>query len=344
MSFWSAIDRLVDRAPELADIRSHRLQLFAARRWRTLGRPVPAELAREERAAAIAALTAPILLERARAAYDGTMVLMKGYEVAARYPDVAFRPFGDLDLLVSDSRAAQRALLAAGFQEVGDPELFIDIHHERPVWLPGLPLAIELHRRPKWPEGLSPPPTEELFADAVPSSSGVEGVLALPRAQHAVVLAAHSWAHLPLRRILDLVDVAAASDGLDRGELRALASRWRVERVWKTTIACVDALLYEDSPTWAQRVWARNLAAVRERTVFESHVEKWFSSFWGMPFAKALREMGSTVFSEFRPAEGEGWREKRARSRRAARNAFVRRSEHDRQLGPEAHKRGGRRR
>ena len=57
------------------------------------------------------------------------------------------RSFGDLDLLTDDAEAAQAALLAAGFQEVFEPEIYEDIHHLRPLWWPGLPLVVELHTR-----------------------------------------------------------------------------------------------------------------------------------------------------------------------------------------------------
>ncbi len=79
---WAAVDRLVDRAPSLADLSSHRLDLLAARRWRERGVPVPRELADEERRAAVTHLAAPVLLARVRASYGGELALLKGLEVA----------------------------------------------------------------------------------------------------------------------------------------------------------------------------------------------------------------------------------------------------------------------
>ncbi|MGH3004319.1 MAG: nucleotidyltransferase family protein [Gaiellaceae bacterium] len=333
---WDGVDRLLDRALHLADLRSHQLQLLAARRWRALGLPVPAELVDEERFAAVVVLTAPILLERARGAYDGTMLLMKGPEVAARYPDPALRPFKDLDLLVEDAEAAQRALLAAGFEAVGDPALYEGIHHVRPLAFPGLPLTIELHSSPKWIERLAPPAPAELFAVATDGRAAVDGVLALPAAHHALVLAAHSWGHEPLRRLRDLVDVAALAQGLDRDELRGLAAAWKMERAWTTTIGAADALFLGGSPPWAVRVWARNLEKMRERTVLENHLERWLSDFWALPARDAVRALGSTFAGEIRPAPGESWGAKLARSARAVRNASLRRSEHDLEWQQEA--------
>jgi hypothetical protein len=335
---WERVDNLVDRAPSLADLQRHRLDLFAARRWRSLGRPVPTELQHEERAAAVAAMIGPRLLQKVRASYDGPIVVFKGIEAATFYPE-RMRPFSDIDLLVEDSKAAQKALLANGFVEVGDPELFIDIHHERPLCVPGVPVAIEVHHTVKWPDRLEAPRTEELLADALPSATGVEGILAPPPAQHAVLLAAHAWAHLRLRRLIDLIDVAALTMLTGRAEPRAVASRWGVGRLWRVAEAATDSVLFDGRTTWAQRLWAQNLSAVRDRTVFEAHVDRWLAPFWALPFGKAVQNLGSTAVWEFTPADDEDWSDKRARIWRAMKNRSLARSEHERQLGLEAHKR-----
>ena len=168
---WAAVARLVDRAPNVSDLISHKLELFAIQRWRELGRVVPPELLERERAAAVNSLVAPLVFERVRAAYGGGIIPMKGPVVAARYPDPALRAFRDLDLLVENPSDAHAHLLAAGFEEVDDPSVFhnADLHHLRPLWWPGLPLGVELHSRPNWPLALPPPPPrEELFAVAEP--------------------------------------------------------------------------------------------------------------------------------------------------------------------------------
>src|SRR5712691_3463489 len=158
---WDRVDELVDRAQDITDLREHRLELLAARRWRALGRPVPTELVDEERLAAIMTLAAPPLLEKIRASLEGPIVLLKGPEVAARYPSPALRPYGDLDILVPDARAAHEALKRTGFEEVGDPALYVDLHHLRPLWLRPLPLLVEVHAAPKWIVSLEPPATSE---------------------------------------------------------------------------------------------------------------------------------------------------------------------------------------
>lgn len=329
---WPAVDRLVDRAARVEDLRAHRIHLLAARRWRAAGRPVPPELQADERRAVVAALTAPVLLRRVREACDGPLVLVKGPEVGARYPDPALRAYHDLDLLVPDPPAAQRALLAAGFVEVGDPRLYEDIHHERPLAAPDLPLHLELHSEPKWPDAGAPPRTEELLGAAIPTALGVDGVGTLPSAHHALVLAAHSWAHSPLRRVGELVDVAVVSDGAHSGELRALAARWGLRRIWDTTAAAADALLDGGRPTWPLRTWARQLPAVRDRTVLETHLEHWLSGFSALPLGGALAAGAGALATELRSAPGEPTAAKLSRTRLAVRNALVRRSEHVEQV------------
>ncbi len=325
---WRAVDRLVDRAPSLADLRCHKLELFAVRRWRALGRFIPAELLDRERLAALGALAAPILLERVRAAYDDELITLKGPEVAARYPDPALRSFGDIDLLAADAETAQAALLAAGFVEVGDPAIYLGIHHLRPLCWPGLPLAVEIHSRPKWPGGSQPPPsTRELF-----DAAAGDQVKALPAAHHALLLAAHSWAHEPLRRLRDMLDVAVMAEAAGRADVAALAREWRVERLWRSTIEAADAVLLGAERPWALRLWAQNLERARERTVLENHLQRWVSDFWIMPLGAAVARMPTTMARELLPKESEGWGAKLSRTTRAVRNASRRRSEHNDEL------------
>ena len=89
---WENVDRLLERlTPEIAA--EHGLGPLAARQLRRAGDDVPDRLLREERAGRTASLIAPALLKRAREAYDGPLLLLKGPELTARYPDAA-RRFG----------------------------------------------------------------------------------------------------------------------------------------------------------------------------------------------------------------------------------------------------------
>ena len=332
-ALWDAVDRLVERAPRPSDLYNHRLEFFGARWLRRKGRPVPPSLVMHERRSAALALSVPAVLEHARAATDVPLLLFKGPEVAARYPDPALRMFRDVDLITPDATEAQRALLAAGFEEVGDPDLYRDIHHLRPLKWPGLPLVVELHSQPKWIEPLAPPDLSSLFEDSRPAVSGAEGLLTPSPARHAVLLAVHSWAHEPLRILRDMVDVAALEREASREESFEVAREWGVERLWATAMAAQDCIFAGGRPPAALRIWAKNLALVRERTVLEAHLERWLSDFSAMPFGLAFRRVRGKVARELTPDRGEGWRRKLSRTTLALRNAARRRSDHEHEVG-----------
>jgi hypothetical protein len=299
--------------------------------------PVPAELAASEGLGVATLLTVRPLLERLRGAYDGRTAVMKGAEIAELYPAPWLRPFGDLDVLVDDSKAAQEALLAAGFFEFGEPELFDDIHHLRPLAYPGLPLGVELHHAPKWPAELgSPPSADRLLARAVPSNLGVEGALTLHPADHAVCLAAHAWAHEPLLQIGHLLDIAVVAAEADDDELAAVAREFGFARPWRVTTRAIAALFGEAAKPIALRTWASNTAAVRERSVLESHMTKWLVPFSTEPFPRSAIAAARALARDVRPVGSEPWRRKVLRMFKAIRNARLARTEHNIILGDEA--------
>ncbi|HEX2044594.1 MAG TPA: nucleotidyltransferase family protein [Gaiellaceae bacterium] len=327
---WERVDRLIDRAPDLAGLRAHRLHLLAARRWRALGRTVPEDLVREERLAAMWVVTAPVVLRRLREACGGPVLLVKGLEVASHYPDRVLRPFIDVDVIVPDAEKVQGELLAAGFVPMAAAE-HVAAYHLTPLRLPDLPVRVEVHRRPRWIAGFEGP-SHDLFSLAVESRSGVAGIGTLPAGHHAMVVAAHSWLHEPLRRALDLVDVAVLCEGQDEEELRSLARAYGLERVWRTTEAARRALLGDGPAPLSLRLWARNLAQLRERTVLEFHLARWLGGFWALPPRRAAARLASALAEDVLPAPGETWKAKLARARLALRDAAVARSLHEREI------------
>jgi hypothetical protein len=329
---WREVERLVALAAHDADVLEHRLAPFAARLRRERGLAVSEQLAAVERRAALTALTGPMVLRRVRAAVEGDLVVVKGPEVAARYPDRALRGFGDLDVLARDAAGVHAALLAAGAVEVGDPALFVDIHHLRPVGWPDLPLVVEVHSRPKWVDSLPPLSFDRVLVEAVPADVDAEGFLAPRPEAHAVLLAVHSWAHEPLRRLRDMVDVAVMLAESDWDGAHALAEAWGVARLWQTTEAAVDALFHDGTTPVPMRLWGQNLARARGRTVLEAHLERWCSDFSIMPPSRALVLLPGVLVDEVRPETGETWGDKLRRVALALRNGLRRRFEHDDEL------------
>jgi hypothetical protein len=331
---WEGVDRVIDRAPGLDDLRAHGLELLAARRWRSLGKRVPPDLVDQERRAAMLTLAAPILLRKIREACEGPVLLMKGLSVAALYPDPSTRPFKDLDLLFEDAEGAQRKLVAAGFEAVGPgDEYYNERHHLRPLRWPGLPLLVEVHRRPEWPYWSRPPAASEIIADSIPASVGVEGIQTPDPAQHALLVAAHAWSGVPLRRLLDLVDVLVLARQADRADLEQLTERWGIAGVWRSTAAAGQAMLLSGPAPWSLRTWARDIDAVRDRSVFENHVRRILGPFWALPLRRATRVAARALVDEVGPAPGEPWSAKLGRVRRAVGNAGVRLREHHRANG-----------
>lgn len=342
-SLWSRVDELIDAAPSLAALRAHRLQLLAGRRWRATGREIPEGLRSEEQLAAIRDAITPELLGRVRAATEQPVVLLKGPEVARRYPAPALRHFIDLDLLVNDADRLQAELLAAGFEKTEDPtwafrldgdvDLFADKHHCHPLRWAGWPLRLEIHRRPSWPASLPEPSVEHLLDLAEPAN--LDGMLTLPPGPHALVLAAHLWVSNPFARLRDVLDIALLLQEVDAIEVDDLARAWGVGRMWATTRAVVESVLLGAAPSSASRLWARHLTSAREQTVLEVHVTRWASPFWALPPRRAIALAAAGIADDLRPAVQESWRAKARRSVRALRNARASKSQHDAQIGPE---------
>ena len=333
---WAGVDRLIDRADSFDGLVAHGLFLLAARRWRETGEEVPASFGMEELQAMLKAHAAREILRRTRDAYDGRIAILKGLEVATRYPDEALRPSVDLDLLVDDADEAQRAMIAAGFRAIGefDDSYFDGLHHVRPLQLPEHPsITVEVHRWPSWVEWSSPPSADELLSRAGPSATGIDGILGIPAPHHALLVAAHSWAERPLRRILDLIDVLALAEGDARAEAAALARPWGLSRAWSATIEAADAVLLDGPVPLSLRTWARDMREARGRTVLEDHIRRWASPFWALPPHRAVVATAVALVRDVTPAPTETWSNKLDRTREALLHPFRSSQEQGRRVG-----------
>ncbi|MGI8644321.1 MAG: hypothetical protein ACR2LS_09435, partial [Thermomicrobiales bacterium] len=167
-----------------------------------------------------------------------------------------------------------------------------------------------------------PPTNAELFDLAIPSATGLPGLLTLPPVEHTLLLAAHSWRHAPLRRLIDLVDIATMAEGLDAGQLDPKAGRWGLGPVWNTTRRAIEALVGPDpSTSWPLHLWARHLRAMRDRTVAEQHAAVWLGTLWAPTPRAKLHALAATVAGDLRPLGGEPWPVKVQRTSRAIRDA-----------------------
>ena len=328
---WDRVGELADLAPRISDLRHHKLHLIAASRMRRRGEDVPGELRQAECRAAALTLGAAPLMRRIRAATDAPIIVMKGPEVAALWPNARLRPWKDLDLLVDDPQSLQDALLGAGFVELGPPLDYGDSHHLRPLAHPSVPLSVEVHRRPKWPNQHAPT-FEELVEAAVPSTLGVDNVFAPSVAHHSVLLAGHAWEHDPLSRVGSLADIAAMMLEAEPDEIEVAARLWGVARVWSATLRAADRLLLAPRPPARPPIWHRHLHETRERTVFEGHVERLVGPVAAAPVTAAPVAAARALSRTLRPWPGETWSDKLQRLRQSVHHASLRESDHDQEL------------
>lgn len=327
------IRRLVETAPTINALRRHRLHLAAARIWRSQGREVPVGLVSDVRAAAVRAMFARHILRKARSAHGGALMLMKGPEIAAHYPVPLDRPFGDLDLLAEDPVAAQRALIAAGFLELGEPAAYMGLQHLPPLAWPGVPLVVEVHRHPSQPFWLPPVSPESMFRIAVSSATGVPGILAPERGAHAVLVAAHAWAHEPLGSLGQLLDAAALlASADDHQRARAFARAWGWQGMWNTTLAVIDAVVGGNRRSLALELWARHLLDVRERVVLENHISRLAAPVCSLPVGEVPRGIARALRYTASPEHDEDWMTQLRRSCLAIAHAFRAQSEHEQSL------------
>jgi hypothetical protein len=114
-----------------------------------------------------------------------------------------------------------------------------------------------------------------------------------------LVVTANAWAHKPLRRARDLVDVAALAAILDRAALDTAARVWRMGRLWSTTIGAADALL-SGRPTMPLRLWAREVLELREQSFRERLLRHYLAVFWALPAWSAARATARTILRDAR--------------------------------------------
>ncbi len=325
LALWDRVEELIEQAPSWQALQLHRLHLVAARLRSRRGESIPADVADQWRSRAMISLSARTLLERVRDAYDGRLLLMKGLEVASLYPDPMDRPFRDLDILVDEPELAQTRLINAGFVQLGDRAP----HHLPALFWPGVPILIELHSRPKTPPWVPELSAGMIFDHAIASRTGIAGVLAPDPAAHAVLLAAHSWAHDPLRRLGDVVDIAAALHDADRSTTTVCAREWGWDRLWTAMVTVTDAVTGDGALPKRLSLWTRHLLSARDRKVFEHQLTLLLAPACSLPASEAPAGLVRGVREIVARRNDESWTHKIRRSRRALLDALAEESVHE---------------
>lgn len=320
MTNWRNIQQIVERLPE-SSLGSHGVHLIAAAQWRQRGIDVPTAYQEAERVRAIQAPAALLLIERVRATVPGPIVLMKGPELALRYPNPALRPFGDLDLLVQDAELAQQLLVDREFERAGNELKFRDKHHRAPLSFRSLPLTLELHDNPGWLSWMTPASPTELFAEAIPSSLGMDGIMTLAPHHHALFIAAHAWRHGPLGCLIHLIDLVMMTKDQDPDELAELAECWGMGPVWRSSVVAIEAL-FDEAPAGNGfvRYWITQLRDGHVRNMREHYVGQLLAPLWAPTMSGRVAGEIVTIRDMFAPRPDQEWRDKLLLGRRVVAN------------------------
>lgn len=232
-------------------LHSHRIDLLGS---------VDSETARQQ---AFFHLQAKSMLTRVRGVIDGPMVVLKGIEVAQLYPEPWQRDFVDVDIVVDELLQADRRLRAAGFKPLHNAISHPDYHQTAALILGDDPVTIELHRRPNSPRW-NHFPVEEVFAEALPSRTGVDGVLRPRDDHHAVIVAWHYWRD-GANRGRGLIDVQLLREQSSNEAISLVAEQWGVGRIWEQTQKVLDAIERPGDAGLSSR-WLLDLSEVSHRT------------------------------------------------------------------------------
>jgi hypothetical protein len=251
---WPGLFAIIDRNNDPEELEYHGLSALAADHWAEIGRPVPPEV-RSRRVGYVASqLEAQRLVASTCLAIDGPIVLLKGLDVAARYPESTLRRVRDVDALVSDADRVHDSLLTSGFRPIVEagaswqPHDYDDLHELAPVECPGISMRLEVHRRPNWPSWGTPPPLDEILEAAVASTVAMDGVLA-PSLEHQTLLVlAHSWSRQSFLQLCQLVDFAVLVEHCDFDVVRRTARAWGLARLLDIGRHAVDSVLLSRRP------------------------------------------------------------------------------------------------
>lgn len=186
-----------------------------------------------------------------RLAHEGipAMVLKGPVLAESVYPDPAWRPFADLDILVrpEDRRRADAALLALDHRRVPDAHTWeFDVEHDGATLYAGpdgihvdLHWALMTEARFAW----SREAERAVWERAVPLTLAGRPVLGLARDDLVLYLSMHLAIHHALAGLLRHWDLALvlAAGPLDWDALLARAARWRVQRALYFVLHGVEA-------------------------------------------------------------------------------------------------------
>ena len=225
-------------------------------RSRTSWRPL-------QRARCARAPLARALLSLIREVCEGPILVFKGPEIAAVYPSPWLRPYARRRCARADD-ACRRAPAARRRLPGGRADDELGCAPSRPA--PRRPRVSS----PRWRctadrsgsrTSGHPPSTICSRPRPRPRQESTACWRPRPDTTRCSWRRMHGWSGRSAR-VGDLVDVAAARDAAPE-EADELARRYGVERIWRTTLGAIEAVLGDNRRTWPMSTWARHRARQR---------------------------------------------------------------------------------
>jgi len=228
-------------------------------------------------------------------------IVLKGPVLAHRfYPDPAWRPYKDLDLLVhtDEWRRACAALEGLGFRrELPEPRpAFDERFGKAAVHVDANDMRVDLHRTlvlGPFAVWLDP---EALFDRTAPFELAGLTLRRLDDTMillHACMHASLGWYPPLLQPLRDLAQVATQGD-IDWDRFEADASRWRLLGVVRHSFTAVRESLDADLPAEAERIAHGPAVSKRERRALAGYTSEkrtrggiLRSTFWAVPGVRA---------------------------------------------------------
>jgi hypothetical protein len=301
---WPGVANTIAAHPDASLLRAQGLSALAAAYWNETDHPIADELDSDRASATALGLQAERMLHQVADLAAQPFLLMKGPELATRYPEPGLRELNDLDLLVLDTSVIEQSLLRSGWSTYtgpGELRWYDDIHHARPLVAPGSSLPMEPHRRPNWPTWGRPPEFAELHEASVASTLGIEGVRTPSVEHHALLVLAHSWAHMPFERFSQLIDFALLVEECNTVELAACARRWQLSKLLSVGLATIDSVLLAHRRDSAMVRWfAPHLRTLEPPARAREQLDRYMSSFLVTTPTRAASAMAAASWRRFR--------------------------------------------
>lgn len=258
----------------------HRIQLLAATLHQYVPWPIPEKhlLLCKVQIMRVNAVVAQ--LAQLAEVIDQPLILLKGADLAFRYPFPNARPLGDIDILLEDPLDAFHRLKDSGYHGAAASSLPNDYHH-LPVLVPhtkGLRVPVELHRSLGMFPWINQPSVQQCFDSSVDSPLRIPNVRSLSPEFNTVYVAAHAWRHSPLSRMGYLVDVASALLSTEPESAGRMAAEWNMSHIWRQTYSAMQYLVRgQGSRPLSVATWARHLTTLEPRSHDVDQLTRLFS-------------------------------------------------------------------